>query len=147
MEFEINFRKDEEIYWVTALIVAVIAIRPHIESRVSANVAELLTQPDSAWPKAVDEYRQMLPAIAKSLAPGFTTWAVQRQNQREQHQRGEGDNPLAVPFVGVDGGSVDRVTNDPGGDGGLAQRLQPQPAGVGASRPAFATRRCCACTP
>ena len=26
MEFEINFRKDEEIYWVTALIVAVIAV-------------------------------------------------------------------------------------------------------------------------
>jgi hypothetical protein len=61
--------------------VAVIAIRPHIESRVSANVTDLLTQPDSAWPKAVDEYRQMLPAIAKSLAPGFTTRAVQRQNQ------------------------------------------------------------------
>src|ERR1700690_2217963 len=26
MEFEINFRKDEEIYWVTALIAAVIAV-------------------------------------------------------------------------------------------------------------------------
>ena len=26
MEFEINFRKDEEIYWVTALVVAVIAV-------------------------------------------------------------------------------------------------------------------------
>lgn len=61
--------------------VAVTAIRPHIESRVSAEVSDLLTQPNSAWPKAVDKYRQMLPTIAKSLAPGFTTRAVQRQNQ------------------------------------------------------------------
>jgi hypothetical protein len=59
---------------------ATTAVRPHIESRVSANVSDLLTQPDSAWPQAVDEYRRMMPVIAGSLAPGFTTRAVQRRN-------------------------------------------------------------------
>ena len=61
--------------------IAVTAIRPHVETRVSAHVAELLAQPDSAWPQAVDEYRRMLPVIAKSLAPGSTTRSVQRRNQ------------------------------------------------------------------
>ena len=57
------------------------AIRPHVESRVSANVTDLLTQPELAWPQAVDEYRRMMPVIAQSLAPGFTTRALQRRNQ------------------------------------------------------------------
>lgn len=60
---------------------ATTAIRPHVESRVSANVTDLLTQPESAWPQAVDEYRRMMPVIAQSLAPGFTTRALQRRNQ------------------------------------------------------------------
>jgi hypothetical protein len=63
------------------LLPALTAIRPHVESRVSANVTNLLSQPDSAWPQAVDEYRRMMPVIAGSLAPGFTTRAVQRRNQ------------------------------------------------------------------
>ncbi len=63
------------------LIAALAAIRPHIESLVSASVTDLLTQPESAWPKAVDEYRRMMPILAKLLAPGFTTRAVQRRNQ------------------------------------------------------------------
>jgi len=63
------------------LLSAFAAIRPHVESCVSANVAYLLTQPDSAWTQAVDEYRRMMPVITKSLAPGFTTRAVQRRNE------------------------------------------------------------------
>jgi len=44
-------------------------------------VTDLLTQPELAWPQAVDEYRRMMPVIAQSLAPGFTTRALQRRNQ------------------------------------------------------------------
>lgn len=62
-------------------VAALASIRPHVESRVSANIADLLAEPESAWPRAVDEYRRMLPVVAKSLAPGFTTRAVQRRNQ------------------------------------------------------------------
>jgi hypothetical protein len=60
---------------------AVDSIRPHVESRVSANIADLLAEPESAWPRAIDEYRRLLPVIAKSLAPGFTSRAVRRRNE------------------------------------------------------------------
>jgi len=60
---------------------AVASIRPHVEARVSSNLADLLSQPEKAWPKAVDEYRQILPAVAGSLAPGFTVKATRRRGE------------------------------------------------------------------
>jgi hypothetical protein len=62
-------------------VAAVASIRPHVEARVSANIAGLLAEPDSAWPQAVDEYRRRLPAVASSLSPGFTTRALKRRNE------------------------------------------------------------------
>ena len=62
-------------------VAALASIRPHVEAQVSANIADLLAEPESAWPRAVDEYHRMLPVVAGSLAPGFTTRAVQRRNQ------------------------------------------------------------------
>ncbi len=63
------------------LLPALAAIRPHIESRVSANISDLLSHPEQAWPKAAGEYGPMMSAAAKSLSPGFTTRALQRRNQ------------------------------------------------------------------
>jgi hypothetical protein len=69
-----NSRGDE-------FVAATTAIRPHVESQVSAHITELLADADQVWPKAVGEYRRMTPVVAQSLAPGFTTRAVQRRNQ------------------------------------------------------------------
>jgi hypothetical protein len=57
------------------------AIRPHVESRVSAKVRELLAGGDTAWQEAAKEYGPMMDAIAQSLSPGFTTAAVERRKQ------------------------------------------------------------------
>ncbi|MDM8006667.1 MAG: type I-E CRISPR-associated protein Cse1/CasA [Phycisphaerae bacterium] len=53
------------------------AIRPEVEARVSARISELLTSPEAGWAQAVQEYRRMASVVAKSLAPGFTTRALQ----------------------------------------------------------------------
>jgi hypothetical protein len=57
------------------------AVRPHIETKVSAKAGELLSGGDAAWQKAADEYRPMMEVVARSLSPGFTTAAVQRRRQ------------------------------------------------------------------
>ena len=56
-------------------------IRPHVEGRVSEKVGELLAGADSPWEHAAQEYRPMMEVVASSLAPGFTTAAVQRRRQ------------------------------------------------------------------
>lgn len=56
-------------------------IRPHVEGRVSEKVGELLAGVDSPWERAAQEYRPMMEVVASSLAPGFTTAAVQRRRQ------------------------------------------------------------------
>jgi hypothetical protein len=60
---------------------ALASIRPHVESRVSAKLRELLAGGDTAWQEAAKEYGPMMDAIAQSLSPGFTTAAVQWRNQ------------------------------------------------------------------
>ncbi|NLH48535.1 MAG: type I-E CRISPR-associated protein Cse1/CasA [Myxococcales bacterium] len=57
------------------------AIRPHVENQVSAKIDELLTGDENAWEQAAKEYSPLMGAVAKSLAPGFTSGAVQRQRQ------------------------------------------------------------------
>jgi len=59
----------------------VAAIRPHVECRVSARAGELIAGTDEAWDRAAAEYRPMMEAIARSLSPGFTAAAVQRQRE------------------------------------------------------------------
>lgn len=62
-------------------VVAVTAIRPHVESLVSGRVTDLLADGDQGWARAVQEYQQMMRVVAKSLAPGCTTRALQRRHQ------------------------------------------------------------------
>ncbi len=57
------------------------AVRPHVEARVSANVGRLLAEGEDAWQQASLEYRPMMSVVAKSLSPGFTTAALQRRRQ------------------------------------------------------------------
>jgi len=57
------------------------AIRPHVEARVSAQAGELITGGEDACDQAAREYSPMMTAIAKSLSPGYTTAAVERQKQ------------------------------------------------------------------
>lgn len=64
--------------------VATTAIRPHVESNVSEHPTELLSHPQESWPAAIDQYRGMIHSAAGSLAPGYTTRAVQRRNQIAQ---------------------------------------------------------------
>ena len=59
----------------------VASIRPHVEGRVSENVSELIAGGDDAWEQAAGEYGPMMAAIAKSLSPGFTTFAIERRRQ------------------------------------------------------------------
>ncbi|MCD6326921.1 type I-E CRISPR-associated protein Cse1/CasA [bacterium] len=59
---------------------AVAAIRPDIEHRVSARLPELLTEDETAWVDAADEYAPLMKSIAKSLAPGFTAAALRRRD-------------------------------------------------------------------
>lgn len=59
----------------------VAAVRPNVEGSVSAKAGELLTGGQAEWERAAAAYRPMMEAIAKSLAPGFTTEAVQRRKQ------------------------------------------------------------------
>ena len=61
--------------------VAISAVRPHVESKTSARLTELLSGGDSAWEKATHEYRLMMEIIAKSFSPGFTTVAVERRRR------------------------------------------------------------------
>jgi hypothetical protein len=58
---------------------AISAIRPHVEAKVSARACELLSGGDLVWEEAAREYAPMLEIVAKSLAPGFTTTAVQKR--------------------------------------------------------------------
>lgn len=58
-------------------------IFPHIEAKVSAKIGELAAGGDDVWKQAADEYSSMMGAIAKSLSPGFTSVAVQRQKYIE----------------------------------------------------------------
>lgn len=62
----------------------VAAIRPHVEHRVSATVSELIAGGTAAWESAAAEYQPMLEAMARSLAPGFTTDAVRRRHEIER---------------------------------------------------------------
>ncbi len=58
---------------------AITAVRPHIESRVSGQIAEMLAGHAQFWPWAEEEYRKRMADIAISLEPGFTTKALQRR--------------------------------------------------------------------
>jgi len=60
---------------------AVTSIRPHVETRVSASVSDLISSGNDAWERASREYTPMMAAIAKSLSPGFTSNAVQKRIQ------------------------------------------------------------------
>lgn len=61
---------------------AVVAfIRPHVESRVSERIVKLMVGGDEEWEQAVDEYRPMMVAIAKSFSPGYTSAAVQKRKK------------------------------------------------------------------
>lgn len=57
------------------------AIRPHVEGKVSAKAGELVAGGDDAWEQAAREYSPMMKVIAKSLSPGFTTFALERRRQ------------------------------------------------------------------
>ncbi len=59
----------------------VASIRHHVEGRVSAKAGELVVGGDDAWEQAASEYSPMMAAVAKSLAPGFTSATVQRRKQ------------------------------------------------------------------
>ncbi|MFQ5641972.1 MAG: hypothetical protein ACE5IR_28690, partial [bacterium] len=59
----------------------VAAIRPHVEGKVSENLKELVTGGDGVWEQAADEYYPMMKAVARSLAPGYTTAAEERRRQ------------------------------------------------------------------
>ena len=60
---------------------ALAAIRPHVESKVSNRLSQLLNGEDEAWQKAASEYKPMMEAMAGSLAPGYTTSALQKRQQ------------------------------------------------------------------
>lgn len=60
-------------------ITAVTAIRPEIESQVSAEAGDLIGAGDEAWEKAAGKYPPMMAALAKSLSPGYTTAALERR--------------------------------------------------------------------
>ncbi len=57
------------------------SIRPHVEGRVAERMDELLTNADSAWERAAQEYHRMTEVVAKSISPGFTVGAMQRRRQ------------------------------------------------------------------
>lgn len=57
------------------------AIRPHVESRVSAKIRDLLEGSDTAWDQAAQEYRPMMEAVAGTLSPSYTTSALQRRRR------------------------------------------------------------------
>ncbi|MFW6161128.1 MAG: type I-E CRISPR-associated protein Cse1/CasA [Planctomycetota bacterium] len=58
---------------------AIVTVRPHVESKVSSNVGELLAGGDEAWGEAAREYSTMMDIIARSLSPGFTASAIERR--------------------------------------------------------------------
>ena len=60
---------------------AVYSIRPHIEHKVCSRINELLSGGEEVWQEAAEEYRPMMKSIAQSLAPGFTTAALERRQQ------------------------------------------------------------------
>jgi hypothetical protein len=60
---------------------SIVSIRPHIESRVSTHVDELIAGGEDSWLRAAAEYHPMMERIAKSLSPGFTTAALERRKQ------------------------------------------------------------------
>lgn len=60
---------------------AIAAIRPHVESRVSLKLNELLISGPEAWQDAAREYGPLMNAISQSLSPGFTIAAVERRQQ------------------------------------------------------------------
>jgi hypothetical protein len=55
------------------------AVRPHVESLVSARVGELVVGGDKAWEEAASEYRVMMGMAAGSLSPGYTAGATARR--------------------------------------------------------------------
>jgi CRISPR type I-E-associated protein CasA/Cse1 len=59
------------------------AIRPHIEAKVSAKAAELISGVEEAWDQASRQYAPMMSAVAKSLSPGVTTAALLRRRHIE----------------------------------------------------------------
>jgi hypothetical protein len=61
--------------------VAMAAIRPGVEAKVSAGLAKLLLGDERAWQEAADEYRPMLKVVAGALSPGFTTAALARRRE------------------------------------------------------------------
>ncbi len=76
------------------------ALRPHIEHQVSADASALLSGEAAAWERAADTYAPLLDALAKSLAPGATVAARQRQAEiREQR-------PILRQPNGVKGGNA-----------------------------------------
>ncbi len=60
---------------------AIVAIRPHVEHRVSAKTRGLIPGTDEAWNRAAAEYHPMMEMIAKSLSPGYTTAALLRRRE------------------------------------------------------------------
>ena len=55
------------------------SMRPYIEHELSVRIDELLAGGSEAWQEAAATWDPLLKAAAKSLAPGFTTAALERQ--------------------------------------------------------------------
>lgn len=70
-------RNAEVLPWQSAIA----TIRPHIEETVSAKANGLLRAQGFAWADAASQYLELMPIVAGSLAPGFTTGAVKKRRQ------------------------------------------------------------------
>lgn len=57
------------------------AIRPHAESRVFSKVGQLISDDDTTWRQATDEYRPAMGAISRLLSPGFKATALERRRR------------------------------------------------------------------
>ena len=57
------------------------SVRPHIETQIFDKIHALLTGGSEAWEQAAGDYSPMMSVVAQSLAPGYTTAAVQRRRE------------------------------------------------------------------
>jgi hypothetical protein len=57
------------------------SIRPQVENKVSNSLGQLLSGSDEAWQEAAGEYQPMMKAVARSLSPGYTIKALEKQRR------------------------------------------------------------------
>lgn len=94
-----SHRKHEEIRPL------VDGIRPHVERTVAAEAGRLAGGDDTAWAEAADAFRPLMGAVSRSLAPGFTTSAVERR-QKVSRVRPEIPKDDIPPTGGEKGGKA-----------------------------------------